>query len=180
MPKRRATSTEPLRPEHSVSRTSAHGQSHARFEIRPAYVDDSGALAELSSQLGYPSTRAQLRRRLAKILANPAHAVFIAEAHPRSGDFPLAGWVHAYVERTLESEPTVEIGGLVVEESRRGFGVGRLLMERAERWARRTGCPTLTVRSNVLRTGAHAFYQRLGYRLVKNQRVFRKTLDRGI
>jgi GNAT superfamily N-acetyltransferase len=49
-------------------------------------------------------------------------------------------------------------------------------MQQAERWARGTGCPSVTVRSNVLRTGAHAFYQRLGYRLVKKQKVFRKRL----
>jgi len=153
-----------------------NGQSQARFEIRPAVAHDSGALAELSNQLGYPSSREQVQRRLVKILADPTHAVFIAETTRLRGNSALAGWVHAYVERTLESDPTVEIGGLVVEESRRGYGVGRLLMNRVERWAQGTGCLTVTVRSNVLRTGAHAFYRHIGYRLVKNQRVFRKSL----
>jgi GNAT superfamily N-acetyltransferase len=147
----------------------------AKFEIRPAKVHDAGALARLSNQLGYPASSEQVRRRLAKILADPAHAVFIAENSGVQSSAPaLAGWVHVYVERTLESDPTVEFGGLVVEETQRGFGVGRLLVERAECWAQGTGCCTMTVRSNVLRTGAPAFYGRLGYRLVKNQRVFRR------
>jgi GNAT superfamily N-acetyltransferase len=152
-------------------------KANVRFQIRAAALHDASTLARLSNQLGYPSSHAQVERRLREILADSGHAVFVAKnLHARSTDPALAGWVHGYIERTLESEPTVEIGGLVVEESQRGFGAGRLLMERAERWAQGTGCLTVTVRSNVLRTSAHAFYRRLGYRLVKNQRVFRKRL----
>ena len=150
----------------------------ARFRIRPATLRDAGALGQLSSQLGYPASHEQVQRRLYEVLADSGHAVFVAEnSHAHGADSPLAGWVHVYIERTLESDCTAELGGLVVEESRRGFGAGRLLVEHAERWAQGAGCPSVTVRSNVLRTGAHAFYQRLGYRLVKNQRVFRKKLE---
>jgi GNAT superfamily N-acetyltransferase len=162
----------------TATRTDAARRTNARFRIRPAVLHDARALARLSSQLGYPSSREQVQRRLREILADSGHAVFVAERwHPRGADSALAGWVHVYIERTLESDCTAELGGLVVEESGRRLGAGRLLMERAERWARRMGCPTVTVRSNVLRTGAHAFYRRLGYRLVKNQRVFRKRLE---
>jgi len=150
---------------------------HTRFEIRPAKVDDAGALARLSNQFGYAASSRQVHRRLKQILADPTHAVFVAEILcMQSGAPALAGWVHVYVERTLESDPTVEFGGMIVEENQRGCGVGTLLVKRAERWANKTRCLTMTVRSNVLRIGAHTFYRRLGYRLVKNQKVFRKNL----
>lgn len=161
----------------TATRTDRPPALDVRFQIRPATLRDAGALARLSSQLGYPASHERVQRRLHAILADPGHAVFVAEiSHARGAHSALAGWVHVYIERTLESDCTGELGGLVVEESRRGFGIGRLLMERAESWARGINCPTVTVRSNVLRTGAHAFYRRLGYRLVKKQKVFRKRL----
>jgi GNAT superfamily N-acetyltransferase len=141
-------------------------------------LQDAFALAELSPQLGYPSSREQVERRLAAILSDAGHIVLVAEAWCTPNDTRLlAGWVHAYVKRTLESEATVEIGGLVVEETQRRLGLGRLLMGRVERWAQETGFSTVTVRSNVTRRfEAHVFYERLGYRLVKNQRVFKKSV----
>jgi len=151
----------------------AAASARAPASVRRAELRDAEALAELSRQLGYPSPREQVEARLRQLLASAEHAVLVAED---ARDGSIAGWVHAYVERTLESDATAEIGGLVVSEGRRGAGVGRLLMEHAERWARGTGCATVTVRSNVIRERAHAFYLQLGYAPVKSQRVFRKTL----
>lgn len=51
-------------------------------------------------------------------------------------------------------------------------------MERAERWAREQGCWAIYLRSNVVREGAHAFYERLGYERVKMQLALRKALSR--
>lgn len=149
----------------------------ASLTVRPAAAGDAEALARLSGQLGYPSSREQVHRRLAEILRHSEeHAVFVAEIH-RDGEEPrIAGWIHAAVTRTVESEPSVEIGGLVVEESLRGCGIGERLLAEAERWTRGLGLAAVIVRSNVIRERAHAFYQQLGYRVVKSQRVFRKQL----
>ena len=49
-------------------------------------------------------------------------------------------------------------------------------MEKAEAWARKQGCGSVRLHSNVLRARAHAFYERLGYRLTKLQKAFRKEL----
>jgi GNAT superfamily N-acetyltransferase len=161
-----------------------------RVTVRPAQPDDAAALAQLSGELGYPAAREQVERRLTGILSSPGHAIFVADACAAAGcgcdaareesrvNPELAGFVHVFIERTLESEPAVEVGGLVVGEGWRGAGIGRRLMERAECWARESGCATITVRSNVVRERAHAFYERLGYKLVKTQRVFRKAPGR--
>jgi GNAT superfamily N-acetyltransferase len=69
-----------------------------------------------------------------------------------------------------------EIGGLVVGESHRGQGVGQLLMQQAEEWARARGCRAVYLRTNVIRTDAHRFYERLGYTRIKTQHAFRKNL----
>jgi GNAT superfamily N-acetyltransferase len=103
---------------------------------------------------------------------SPEHAAFVAE----SSGGPIAGWVGVFVQRTVESDPSVEISGLVVDELSRSRGVGLLLLQRAEQWAREKGCATVRLRSNVIRTRAHAFYERHGYEHVKTQKAFRKAL----
>jgi GNAT superfamily N-acetyltransferase len=146
------------------------------ISVRPAVPNDAAALAELSTQLGYPSSTQQVSCRLAQILGASDHVVFVAEITRPGAPAHVAGWVHGFVQRTIESDPSVEIGGLVVDQRQRGLGVGRVLMEHIERWAREAGCSTVTVRANVVRESAHTFYQRLGYDTVKSQRVFRKPL----
>lgn len=56
------------------------------------------------------------------------------------------------------------IVALVVDESRRGAGIGRGLVAAAEAAALRMGCDSMEVGSSRSRTGAHAFYRALGYR----------------
>jgi GNAT superfamily N-acetyltransferase len=140
--------------------------------IRPARPEDAPALAPLSTQLGYPSTAADLASRLALILPDPAQFVAVAEL---SGQ--VVGWIHVALYFTLESGAAVEIRGLVVDEEHRGRGIGRALLRRAEEWARERGARVMRLRSNVIRDGAHAFYLHLGYTIVKTQHAFRKNLD---
>lgn len=144
------------------------------FTIRPATPQDAARLAELSTQLGYPATSKDILGRLDRIFGSGEHAVYVAEA--REPETRIAGWVHVFVSRLLEEDSQAEIGGLVVDEAWRGRGVGALLMACAERWAREQGSTTVRVRSNVIREEAHAFYEKLGYSVVKSQKVFRKTL----
>ena len=140
--------------------------------IRPARPGDEERIAALARQLGYPSTAEEIRRRMEPLSGDSGHAVFVADLPDR----PVAGWVHVFRLATVESDPRAEVGGLVVDEACRGKGVGRRLMERAEAWARNSGCPTVSLRSNVIRAEAHRFYLGLGYAIVKTQHAFRKTL----
>lgn len=147
-------------------------QNAPAITIRAATLADAPRLAHLSGQLGYPSTPDQVAERLAQIHADPEHVIFVAEQN--SGE--IAGWVDVFVMRTIGADPRAEIAGLVVDESCRSQGIGRLLMARAEEWAREKCCAAVTLRSNVIRERAHGFYERLGYRLIKTQKSFRKTL----
>jgi GNAT superfamily N-acetyltransferase len=88
----------------------------------------------------------------------------------------VAGFVGVQVLRTLEADQRVEVTALVVLEEFRSQGVGKLLMARAEDWARSQGCTVIGLRSNVIRERAHSFYQRLGYEHLKTQKAFRKSL----
>jgi GNAT superfamily N-acetyltransferase len=140
--------------------------------IRLASAEDAARIAVLCQQLGYPASQEQVQRRLHQVRQDESHAVYVAER----SDGHVVGWMHVYVCRLVVTDPQVEIGGLVVDEGYRRCGVGRLLMERAECWARKKGCGVVHLRSNVVRKGAHIFYQRIGYSNVKTSRVFRKVL----
>jgi GNAT superfamily N-acetyltransferase len=145
-------------------------KSAPSYNLRAARAEDSAAIARLSTQLGYPVTAERISARIANALRDPSSAVVVAETP--SGE--VVGFVHLLHQFLIESDPRVEIGALVVDETHRGAGVGRTLMARAEKWARGRGCHCVNLRSNVIRAGAHAFYERIGYRHYKTQKGFRK------
>jgi len=88
----------------------------------------------------------------------------------------VVGWAHVFVHALVESDTFAEVGGLVVDERERGQGIGKGLMSRVERLARARGARNVSLRSNIIRKDAHAFYEKLGYRIIKTQFAFRKTL----
>ena len=88
----------------------------------------------------------------------------------------VAGAVHVALYPILESDDAAQILGVVVSAAQQRLGIGRALMERAERWARERHCTTVYLRANVLRTDAHSFYARLGYLNDRTQFAFQKKL----
>lgn len=140
-------------------------------KIRRARLSDAPRLAELSGQLGYPTLPREMTNRLKQALAHKDGACFVAET-PENG---IIGWAHVSLTPLLEVDRRAELNGLVVEEQIRSRGVGAQLLAAAEKWAKRMRCTGMSVRSNVLRDRAHAFYLRQGYQLYKTQKAFRKA-----
>ena len=135
-------------------------------------LEDAAAVAALTTQLGYPSTEADIRYRLGVISQRSDARLFIA----RDGAGTVVGWIHVQATLSLESDHRAEIWGLVVSELARGAGVGRRLVETAEEWALLRGITVMVLRSNQLRTDARGFYLHLGYTITKTQSAFRKRL----
>lgn len=142
------------------------------LKVRRASSADAARLAELSGQLGYPATAEEMRRRLRRICPTSQHVVFVAES-PGEG---VVGWLHVSRQPLLEVEIRAEINGLIVAENYRSLGAGARLVTAGEDWARKHGCESMSVRSNVIRERAHKFYQRCGFEHYKTQKSFRKTL----
>jgi len=141
--------------------------------VRPMTAEDADAVATLSGQLGYPMTPSRIQKRYKMIIHNPDNGLFVAER-----DGIILGWVHVLGVHYLESPRSfAEIGGLVVDAEFRRQQVGRLLMERAEAWAREQGYQEVRLRSGLHRTEAHQFYQAVGYTLTKTGHTFQKALD---
>ena len=142
-------------------------------ELRPPRLDEASAIAALSTQLGYPADATDIASRLERVLADPEHYLLVAV----DDGGRVTGWVHAAEEFPLEYGPRAEILGLVVDETARGTGVGRNLVEAVERWAQGRGLDMVTVRSNVVRESSHPFYEHLGYKRVKTSHVYEKKWD---
>lgn len=141
--------------------------------IRPMQASDIEGVADLLTQLGYPTTGSSVATRFARIDAEQ-NALLVAD---ESGT--ARAWIHVAVHPYLESDETAEIVGLVVADGHRRRGIGKALVDAAESWAVAKGCRALRVRSRVVRERAHAFYERNGFERIKTQHCFEKLLDSG-
>ena len=140
--------------------------------IREALPGDAAVLAELCGQLGYPCSSEEVGEYLAQISKTKGHQVYVAI----EAENLVLGWAHVFKTHRLMTPPFAELGGLIVSSSARGGGIGVLLLREAEGWARSNRCRSMRICSNIIRSGAHQFYERRGYRVDKNQHVFLKAL----
>ena len=138
--------------------------------IREAITGDAQRIAQLAGQLGYTTPLDHVERYVA--LSREEHELFVAVV-PRAG---VVGWIGVAQHFSILSSHTAQVEGLVIEDEYRSQGLGALLLEAAEMWARRRGCTGMQVRTNVTRERAHVFYVRCGYELLKSQHIFAKTL----
>jgi PhnO protein len=142
------------------------------ISIRTVRISDADAVAGLTEQLGYDVAPPVVRERLARILERTDQRFFIAE----DAGGPV-GWLHAVVAEFVEADPFVVIAGLVVDRTCRGQGIGRMLVQHAEQWAREKHCSIVRLWSSAGRVSAHRFYEHLGYTHIKTQHAFAKSFD---
>jgi GNAT superfamily N-acetyltransferase len=133
--------------------------------IRAASPDDAPVLSRLSNQLGYDRPVEETRDRIAR--SSNLEALFVAEV-----DGEIVGWIHGYDVELVQYPRFMEIGGLVVADQSRGTGIGRRLVEAVVEWGRDRGHSEVRVRSNVIRDGAHAFYEGIGFTREKTSHTF--------
>jgi N-acetylglutamate synthase-like GNAT family acetyltransferase len=126
--------------------------------IRRAEEADAEAIARLLDQLGYPADNAEVPERLQRLRANHRGAVLLAER-----EHEVVGLATVHILSVLNRRRDVAwLTALVVDESVRGSGVGRLLVTAAEDFARQSGCERLSVTTQEHRADAHKFYVRIG------------------
>ena len=154
----------------SVTREEAEGA--IGVAVRPANVTDADEVARLTTQLGYDADPSVVAATLGRILSRQDQKFFVAELDGRA-----VGWLHALIAEYVESGAFVVIGGLVVDRNHRRKGVGRILLQHAEGWAREKGFSIVRLSSSTTRAVAHEFYQQLGYTKIKTQYSFMKSIE---
>ena len=132
-------------------------------EIRPIELKDAETISELSQQLGYSISSSEIKEQLKLILEEKTHSIFVAVKNNL-----VIGYIHCFKAIRLTSSPFMEIAALVVNESERGNGIGKLLIQKCEQISQ----TSIRVRCNTKRELAHQFYLKNGYKLLKEQKVF--------
>jgi len=139
--------------------------------IRPANDDDhtfifslSPHLAEVAELAWHDDAVIQKMQDdyIAKMLAETPQpcATFIAQ----SRDIPL-GFVHVRTHNDgISNEISATIPLLAVSPSAQGLGVGKILMNCAEQWAKEHDCRLLHLEVFANNKKANGFYQALGFK----------------
>lgn len=127
--------------------------------LRPAEARDAAALADLMTQLGYPSTPQDLSLRLRELAPDASYHVLVAELRGAVVG-AAAGQVALGLER---SGLFLRVIALVVDEAHVSQGLGRRLLAAIEAWGRGRGADASTLTSAHRRRAAHDFYERRGY-----------------
>jgi GNAT superfamily N-acetyltransferase len=125
----------------------------------------------LLGQLGYEMPPEEAARRLAIVLRDGGHRVWVCELDGR-----VVGILHAFFRPALDKVPEVMVQALVVEAAQRSKGIGKRLMAEAERWARSFANASVSLYSGTARAYAHRFYERLGYARTATSALMRKKL----
>ena len=140
--------------------------------IRSARAEDTRQITDLLKQLGYERTLSEVDHHITATAADPDVVVLVAMAQ----DGHIAGCLQAQIGSRLAEGRCGEITSLVVDDTRRSRGIGARLVQAAAEWLQGCGIVDLRVRCNAKRSRAHEFYQRLGFQLVKTQKVFDMTI----
>jgi len=141
-------------------------------EIREISEADAENVAKLSTQLGYDSNKEQILRRIREVNNSNENCAYVAIFENK-----VVGWIHGFYTLRIESDPFVEIGGLVVDAAYRNLKIGKQLVERIKLWAEQHQVKKLKVRCNTKRTKSHQFYERVGFKENKRQIAFEIDLD---
>ena len=146
--------------------------NNKQIKIRLAESKDVDRIAVLGEQLGYPATPQQIEQRLVQIQGNKSHIIYVATL---ANDYVI-GWAHAHTCDLIIIPTQALLLGLVVDADYRNAGIGRTLMQYIEQWTSSVGCEGIIVRSNIKRTEAHIFYEKIGYTNTKQQMTFYKKI----
>lgn len=138
--------------------------------VRKATLTDVTAIHRLSvEELGYNAEMNTVENQLKVVINSKTDAVFVAVK-----DNNVIGYIHVCDYNSLYFEPLKNVMGLAVLSEYHRMGVGRLLLQKAEEWAEKTGAAGIRLASGKARTEAHKFYEALGYDKSKEQYRFIK------
>lgn len=139
------------------SRRAALELKERAVKLRAAGATDAAVVAGLLGVLGYPISTEEAKARLAR----DADQVVLADSEGE-----VLGLLALSVQPQItHPRPVARVTALVVRESARRRGVGRLLMDRAAELARAHGCDGIELTSAIApeRGDSHRFYEALGY-----------------
>ena len=158
-----------MKPQSSIAESAKEGLVRQPL-IRLAQIDDAAALAQLITELGYPTKTGEMELRLESILSDPQYRTFVAASEGK-----VCGMIGTCSFYSHEhNDRGGRILALVVSSSDQGRGVGRKLLQAAERDFDGRNITRIALNTRFQREATHRFYENLRY--VRNGFRFVKEL----
>ena len=136
---------------------------NTRLKMRKAEAGDIKDLCALTDEMSHTSiTAGEMAERLRMVEASPIDSLFVCEDGNR-----VVGLLGFRIRENIE-EPSRfgEISAVVVEGNSRRQGIGRFMMDYAEKLAVELNCKGMWLVSGFAREKeAHEFYNRLGFQI---------------
>ncbi|WP_199258702.1 GNAT family N-acetyltransferase [Paracoccus binzhouensis] len=139
-------------------------------DIRPAGAGDLAAIAALVDG-AYGHYVARIGRKPGPMLADHAARIATGQTHLLEGGGAVLGLIVLVAQADA-----LLVENLAVAPGAQGRGLGRRLMDFAEKRARALGLPRLRLYTHVAMVENQALYARLGY--VETHRIREEGLDR--
>lgn len=142
---------------------------------RAVQIADAPFLAPLMEQLGYPIDTTIMRENIQKYIQLPNQRAWAAE---KSGK--VVGCIAVAITNYFHRPGSfLRVIAMVVDEQEQRSGIGKNLMDFAEKFALDQGCSHVELTSGMHREklGSHEFYRSLGYiELNDTKKYFAKKL----
>jgi ribosomal protein S18 acetylase RimI-like enzyme len=143
------------------------------FTIRVAEMSDAAALAGLMCELGYETTKSEMRMRMEQIAVDERYRTFVA-----MHDGKVCGMIGTVASLSYEhNDPGGRILAVATLSTMRRRGIGRALIATAEKDFAERGVGRVALNTQLTREDAHKFYESLGYE--RNGWRFVKQLSVG-
>lgn len=144
-----------------------------RIVMRKAGITDIEALDSVMQVISDgPGDREKMVQLIENISQNDQKYLLVAEDQDTG---KIIGSLLGVVFEDIcgDCRPILLVENVAVLKDWQGYGVGRMMFEEIERWGREKKCHYEILVSGMQRTGAHKFYEALGFNQVKG---FKKYL----
>ena len=132
----------------------------SRIEIRLLDAEEIPGILPLVRQLNPTIPPATLRKRLAEMINLNYHCAGAFENGKLVGAAGMWFGARFYCGRYID------VDNVIVDEKQRSLGIGKLLMNWIEAYAREQGCEVSVLDAYTTNTEAHRFYLRDGYKII--------------
>lgn len=142
------------------------------MNIREARAEDTQGIQDLYAhvmQYHYPMD--EMRKMIEIVYADQNNYVFIAEE-----DKTVIGVIEVVIKYSIHKKSYLIINTLAVSCDHQNKGTGTQLLRYAEAFAKARQLGSISVGSQVKRVQAHHFYQKNGFELIKEHKIFEKML----
>jgi GNAT superfamily N-acetyltransferase len=112
----------------------------------------------------------KVQERIELIIRNTKDIIFVCEL---SGE--VIGYIHGSPYELLFSDSLINVLGFIVKKKYRNMGVGSMLIDRLEYWAKSNNISGIKLLTHPIRVDAHRFYEQRGYIYTKNQKNYLKS-----